>query len=84
MLDWQGNGNWKKLTIGESHIFANSLVVGRAHETIQRTEAATGQQLQIAKRSLGQLDPWESFSVSERFLEMFNCKFDEFAAVRSY
>jgi hypothetical protein len=47
-VDRQGHGDGEEVAVGQPHLAQHALVVGLAHETIQRRECAHGQHLQVA------------------------------------
>jgi len=49
----QGDGHGPKNSAGQSHVFANAVVVGARHEAAERRESAGDQQLQITELAAG-------------------------------
>ena len=49
------------MTVGQPHLFDDAVVVFRTHEPVERTESASGEQFEIAKRALRKTHSWVKF-----------------------
>ncbi len=52
-FDWQGNRHREQDAVGQAHRVDDALVVGLAHEAIQRRKAARRQQFKVASGAIG-------------------------------
>ena len=55
-LHRQRHGDGEERAVGQAHLCQHALVVGAAHEAIQRRKGARRQQFQVAQRAVGELD----------------------------